>query len=81
MSSRSPSGPNVRRLALTAEQVGVALGVSRATVWRMHASGRLPAPVRFGRAVRWEQYTIEEWLAAGAPSREQWEALCRRHSS
>lgn len=72
MNPDTPKAPP--RLTLTAEQVAETLGISRATVWRMHAAGKLPAPVRFGRAVRWERYTIEEWLAVGAPCRAEWEA-------
>lgn len=51
------------------------LGVSRATVCRMNASGKLPRPIRFNRAVRWDCWTIEEWLAAGCPPRDKWEAM------
>lgn len=58
-----------------AEELAEFLGISRATVWRMNADGRLPRPVRFNRAVRWDRWTIEEWLAAGAPSREDWERV------
>jgi excisionase family DNA binding protein len=67
------SGLSVPTLALTAVQVAQVLGVSRATVWRMHASGRLPSPVRFGRVVRWRQDELEAWLRAGAPARREWE--------
>lgn len=72
----SATTPSRRRTAtLTAEQLAEFLGISRATVWRLHAAGRVPAPIRFGRAVRWDQWTVEEWLAAGAPTREKWEQL------
>lgn len=65
------------RLALSAGEVAKLLGISRAHVWRMHSSGRLPPPVRLGRAVRWERAAIEGWLSAGAPSRDRWESMCR----
>lgn len=60
---------------LTVIQLAQFLGVSRATVWRLHAAEKLPAPIRFGRAVRWDRWTVEEWLAAGAPSRAEWERM------
>jgi len=55
---------------LTAEEVAVALGISRALVWKLHSIGKLPSPVRFGRAVRWHRATLDRWIAAGAPPRE-----------
>lgn len=66
---------NPVKLALTADEVAGVLGISRALVWKLHASGRLPRPVRFGRAVRWERRSLETWLAAGAPPRERWETM------
>jgi len=62
------------RLALSADEVAEALGISRAHVWKLASTGRLPKPVRLGRAVRWARKDLEEWLAAGAPSRDRWEA-------
>lgn len=66
------------RLALTAEEIAELLGISRAHLWRLNSSGRLPRPIRFGRAVRWHRSTIEEWLAAGAPPRDRWEDMDQR---
>lgn len=80
----NPSDRNEpRRLALSAEEVADALGISRAHVFRLASSGRLPSSFRLGRAVRWDRATIEAWLAAGAPPRERWEALraARDHAS
>lgn len=62
------------KLALSAQEVAEVLGVSRAHVWRLHSSGRIPKPVRLGRAVRWNRKTLEDWLEAGGPSRDQWES-------
>jgi len=66
--------PLGRRIALSADEVAEALGISRAHVWKLASAGRLPRPVRLGRAVRWARKDLEEWLAAGAPSRDRWEA-------
>lgn len=64
----------IEPLALTAEEVAGLLGVSRAHVWKLHSIGHLPLPIRLGRATRWNRKTLEDWLAAGAPSRDRWEA-------
>ena len=69
------SAPDLRRLALSAEEVAETLGISRAHVWKLASSGRLPKPVRLGRAVRWPRKVLEEWLAAGAPPRDRWESM------
>lgn len=66
---------DVPRMALSAEEVAEALGISRAHVFRLASSGRLPRSFRLGRAVRWDRATLEAWLAAGAPPRDKWEAL------
>lgn len=66
---------NTQRLALTAEEVAELLGISRAHVFRLQSSGRLPRPIRLGRAVRWPRTVLEAWLEAGAPPRERWEVM------
>ena len=66
---------NATRLALTAEEVAELLGISRAHVFRLQSSGKLPKPIRLGRAVRWPRTTLEAWLAAGAPPRDRWEEM------
>jgi predicted DNA-binding transcriptional regulator AlpA len=65
--------PKRQRATFNAVELAAYLGVSRATVWRLHASGKLPSPLRLNRAVRWDHWTIDEWLAAGAPPRDKWE--------
>jgi excisionase family DNA binding protein len=62
-------------LLWTAAQVADALGVSVRLLYKLQASGRLPRPISFGRAVRWRREELEEWLAAGAPERSRWEAM------
>ncbi len=72
MTSRAENKSRDDRLVLTAREVASALGVSERHVWGMNHNGRLPEPVRFGKAVRWVKADIEAWLAAGAPMRDRW---------
>lgn len=65
----------VEQLGLTARELASRLGISRAHVWKLLSLGRLPEPVRLGRAVRWDKRVIDAWLAAGAPSAAQWEQM------
>ncbi len=60
-------------LLLNAKQVGFMLNLSRATVYRLNAEGRLPRPVHLGRATRWRREELVQWVEAGCPSRERWE--------
>jgi predicted DNA-binding transcriptional regulator AlpA len=65
----------VNPLALAANDVAKMLGISERHLWALNSSGRLPRPLRLGRAVRWPVEELRAWLAAGAPERSRWEAL------
>jgi predicted DNA-binding transcriptional regulator AlpA len=62
-------------LRLDAREAARLCSVCRAHWLRMHSAGRVPAPVRLGRAVRWQTDELREWLAAGCPAAERWQAL------
>ena len=64
----------LNRLVFSAAEVAHVLGVSTRHVWVLNSSGRLPRPIRLGRAVRWNAAEIQDWLNAGAPQRDAWEA-------
>jgi excisionase family DNA binding protein len=53
--------------------VGVAdvagmMSASERTVWRLSDAGKMPAPVRIGRLVRWSRQAILDWIEAGCPA-------------
>ena len=60
---------------LTVREVASALKVSVRQVWKLHSSGRLPAPVRLSRSVRWRQDELASWINAGCPARDRWQAI------
>ena len=62
-------------LMLSAEDLASELGISVRTVRRLDLEGKLPAPVRIGRAVRWPRQMIIGWIAAECPARRQWESI------
>jgi predicted DNA-binding transcriptional regulator AlpA len=66
-------------LTLTARDAAALLGISRAQFFKLQAAGKLgPVPVYLGsRAPRWVRSELEEWLLAGAPSRDTWQTLRR----
>ena len=43
------------------------LKVSRAGLYRLIDSGRVPTPMRLGRLARWDGRVIEAWLSSGMP--------------
>ena len=61
------------RLALPAAAVAKLLNISERHLWALHSSGRIPRPIRLGRACRWSADELRAWLAAGAPGRDEWE--------
>lgn len=60
---------------LTAAEVGKILGLSKRQIFRLNSSGKIPASIRIGGAVRWRADEISAWLAAGAPDRKTWESI------
>lgn len=64
-------------LALNAAEAARQLGISERHLWALHSQGRIPRPVRLGRATRWPLDELRAWLAAGSPPRDRWEVLRR----
>jgi predicted DNA-binding transcriptional regulator AlpA len=57
---------HLRELLTAAESAEVA-GVAKRSWWRYVSSGKAPAPVRLGGAVRWRRSELAEWIQAGCP--------------
>ena len=49
---------------LTLDEVAARLGVCRRTAESLLAAGRLPRPVRFGRARRWADEQLDAFIKA-----------------
>lgn len=62
---------------LSAKSLGQRLSLSKRQIFRLNSSGKIPAPVRIGGAVRWSAQECSDWLAAGAPDRKTWEQMKR----
>ena len=66
--------PPVAPLLTDAAGVGCLLGISRASVFNLQATGMLPAAVlRRGQIVRWAISDIQLWISLGCPSKEVFE--------
>ena len=51
------------RVLLSVREVAHMLNLGERTIWKINSTGDFPAPVRIGRAVRWDRREIEAWLA------------------
>ena len=60
---------------LDVDGVAALLSLGSSTVWRHHAAGRIPAPIRIGRSVRWRRDELVEWIESGCPARAVWERM------
>ncbi|MEN6307990.1 MAG: helix-turn-helix domain-containing protein [Anaerohalosphaeraceae bacterium] len=50
------------------------LGISRATYFTQKAAGRIgPLELKFGKKLLLRRAEIEAWVAAGCPTRRQWQ--------
>jgi predicted DNA-binding transcriptional regulator AlpA len=72
---RPKSAPALEPLLLSARDLAKLFGVGLRTLRAMDASGRIPAPLRLSPGcVRWRYDELRDWLDAGAPCRQMWEA-------
>jgi predicted DNA-binding transcriptional regulator AlpA len=67
--------PAVEPLLVPAPEAARLCGVSEASWYRLRSAGKVPAPVRLGGRVLWRvEEDLRAWIAAGCPSRCEWEA-------
>ncbi len=64
---------------ITFDDLGKLMQVSVRQLYLMEDDGRLgPARVQIGRSVRFRRREVEQWIAAGCPSRDEWIAVGSR---
>ncbi len=64
-------------IALTADAATLAklLNASVRSIRTYDQCGAIPAPIRIGGRVLWRVEEIREWVMAGSPDRETWNAI------
>ncbi len=73
---QSENMPRMDPLLLDALAAAAFIDVSRATFWKLHASGKIPLPLRLSqRVVRWRKEELVAWVRAGCPSRDKWKHI------
>lgn len=72
---RPKTVPDHLRLAVSADVACQSIGVSPATWARMSSAGKTPSPIKLSSGcVRWRVADLEAWVAAGCPSRAEFES-------
>jgi predicted DNA-binding transcriptional regulator AlpA len=71
---RTPPTVTENKLLLKAKEAAATCGKSVRTWRTWDAAGWIPRPVRIGRSTLWRADELREWISAGCPRREQWEA-------
>lgn len=79
MDAELPAPPDRRPipepLLVTAKQAAAACGKSLRTWRTWDAAGRIPQPLRIGRSTMWRIDELRQWVNAGCPRRDEWEAM------
>ena len=60
---------------LRAPEAARFLGMSRATFYRLDATGAVPRAVYIGRMRRWRVEELRRWVDRDCPSRDRWEEM------
>lgn len=60
-----PAEPN--SMLISVRTVAKILGISTRSVWRLHSTGKIIAPVRLGGLVRWNSDELTQWIKDGCP--------------
>jgi predicted DNA-binding transcriptional regulator AlpA len=55
-------------LLVTSEVAAEMLGISPRLLRRLEVTGKIPRPVRIGRAVRWEYEVLRAWIWQDCPA-------------
>lgn len=64
--------PEDKGLLIDMKAAAKLLDLSERTVWGMANSGRMPKPIKIGRAVRWSHEELRAWVNAGCPPLDEW---------
>ena len=66
---------NVAQMLLTYRQTAEFLGISVNHLIRLNNAEKIPASIRMGKSIRFNQQELQNWINAGGPSRKQWQRM------
>ena len=62
-------------LLVSAPGVAALLGISPATLWRLHSASKVPSPIKLGGRTLWRRSDLLLFTELGCPSRATFEAM------
>ena len=68
------AAPTDNRIAIGAAAAAEMFSFSERHWRQLDVEGKVPAPRRLGRSVRWDVAELQRWSAAGCPDRVEWES-------
>jgi predicted DNA-binding transcriptional regulator AlpA len=72
---KQPEAVRLDRLLGDAKIVAYLINHSVRQIRRLDIAGKMPRPLRKGRKVLWKLAEIRDWVEAGMPDRQTWEAI------
>jgi len=60
--------PEDQGMLINTKQAAKLLKVAPRTLWQMYATGKMPRPIRLGRAVRWSLDVLRKWIEDRCPT-------------
>ena len=66
--------PSSKQLLVPGKEAAAMCSKSLRTWRAWDAAGRVPRPIRIARSTLWRVEELHAWIAAGCPSRTEWEA-------
>jgi excisionase family DNA binding protein len=65
-------------ILVTVDEAAEICKMSRSTFYKLRAAGKTPRCVKLGALTRWRRQELLDWIKAGCPTREKWEAMSGR---
>ncbi len=63
--------PGMTPLLVPVGKVAQLTGLGERTIWRLSASGGMPAPVQVGSRRLWRFADVQAWVRAGCPAAQE----------
>lgn len=61
-------------ILINAKELGQRLSLSKRQIFRLNSCEKIPAPLRIGGSIRWNQSDVDQWIDIGCPDRNIFEA-------
>lgn len=62
-------------MLIDANEAARMCGMSRSAWYKLVSTGKAPRSMKLGALARWRRNELEDWVTAGCPPREKWDAM------